>query len=147
MLASGNNAVAAAILNDSHQYVVGGSTTPLAATSTGLPSATASRVKGPVARAASCYPTHVTTINVGPDSADIIAWRSVRAWSWCGNGSTITSNGGFKFNSSNPFYCWAGSPVQSWAWDGSNAWIHGRNWGRLEGTTLPGVSPCKASSR
>jgi len=45
-----------------------------------------------------CWGTEVTTIKVGFPGA-IIAWRSARARQWCGNGSKITSNNGFKFNS------------------------------------------------
>lgn len=91
-----------------------------------------------------CYGSHTTTYNLGPDSSDIIAWRSIQELGWCINGADdISSWNGYAADQSITFdgtvlgFCWSGSSVTNSGWENSaHSLLHARNWQGIG----PGIS-------
>jgi hypothetical protein len=91
------------------------------------------------AKAASCWAAgHSTqaTVSLGVN----FGWRKVEENGWCGNGSSITWNGGASFTSwRGAPYCW-NDPANNWSWDVPFSWIHGGNAGTLGGSYIWGCA-------
>jgi hypothetical protein len=120
LLASGNPSIASDLVHDATVTVSTTNTTDATTAST-------------------CWGSHSTQITVGAAGVNF-GWRKVQENGWCGNGSTITSNNGASYTAwrGGP-YCW--NDVQSnWSWDGSHAWLHGRNYASLGGSYIWGCA-------
>lgn len=143
LLSAGNPAVAADLVKDATVTITATDTQP-GLTSTTVTTMTRSRVTRKVTRhqfkahATACWGTHDTrtTISAGVT----FGWRQVQEEGWCGNGTTITSQNGATYSQyhAGP-YCW-NDVSEPWAWDGSHAWLHGRNYGVLGGSYIWGCA-------